>query len=1240
MRSQLQRLRSVQERHPASFLAHSGLIRRLGRRIDVGGGVEESLAQVYRRAVLRAVQLFEQHLDGDAWLVATETADSDEVSRRVVAPLRRRLRQTSAVLEAEGEGEEQVFDLPGVDDLLDLLLERLDDVQAPIERIAVYLALARVDALRHRNMEVLRTLHAAIKTVCEVGGEDDIIRAVDLIAEQLRTAPSRHKRMLYRCLEKLGEGIARRRSVPLSEHLVDRVIGTGFEGPDLGGVSEEWEVDVNPHHLPCLRAWLAIIEQDPIGYERLLSALVVNLHFKGVFVADTDLFQRDISALLNSHVADAFNLIMQLVRLFPVFYNEVGSEGELRDTSTRIDQLWHRRDPVVHFLRKQCHAESNNRLIDFTRAVWTWWRTEDPEVLRRHVPDSLLPQLATDQPWFRDVHQLVLRLSQECGVTEADLDAVPLDRLEQLLEELAPAAELERERQRVWLLARIHRLLKAKYAFTPEAVLPLVEQSSLVSTPARRALTEACSGSDPLAVVRAGNHVLKELKEVVVDPEVTEAFENIFLKRHIAAGIPSMYGTYREPKFDAMGLMLRVIQLLKPQLEACIDGFACRYMTRESIEGALEIMEQMIAGLRVAGLRVHHLSTKLDILRSGIRFGHLSASQYLNIFDFMSDALAGAIETNYIALHGASLTRVARQQAEADGVPEEDLEEAADRMSEEFLRSMIASTYAIQELDLFLRRIRQSLRGLTEALSRDVCDTVLAYRPERLVVHLDTEHREHEDQVMLGFKGLALKRLAALGLKVPPGFVLSTELFDIRHAITYEDLAADTRERVLRAVARLEEVSGRRLGDPERPLLLSVRSGSAFSMPGMMDTILDVGLDEDLAEHMARESDRAWGVWDSWRRYLQNVAMSCGMDRNLFDDAMDRFKERYGVAKKLELSAEQMRELALEYRRIATEHGVAYLADPLDQLMQAVYLVLASWDSEPAHLYRERLQLSDDWGTGVVVQQMVFGNMAPDAGSGVVFTRDPGLSGTGIALFGDYSRGSQGEDVVAGLVRPYPISERQRQRYSPHLGRSLETEFPAIFERLRGVASKLLLEEGFEHQEMEFTFESPDADDLYLLQIRPMRHLQQPQAAVLASPAEAQRFLLATGIGVSGGAMVGVVALEKADIRAFRRDHPAMRIILLRPDTVPDDIDLILATDGLLTSRGGFTSHAAVTAKRLGRCCVVNCGDLEVSEADRRVRLGGRVLRPGDVLTIDGGNGRVYFGEQEITAAPKVPRLD
>jgi len=254
-------------------------------------------------------------------------------------------------------------------------------------------------------MEILRTLYYSIKTACDEGDEDDIKRVVDLITDHLRVCEPSHKDLLYKCLEKLGEGIAKRENHGITRHLVERTIATGFESPNISGVSEEWQTWVNPHHLPCLRAWLAIVEDNPIQFEQLLSALVINLHFKGVFVSDTDLFQRDISALLNSNIEGAFNLIMQLVACFPVFFNEVGSEGVLRDISTRIDQITHRRDPVIHFLRKQAHAESNNRLVGFAANVYAYWRTGDRELLREYVPESILAALFEEADWYTGLHE-------------------------------------------------------------------------------------------------------------------------------------------------------------------------------------------------------------------------------------------------------------------------------------------------------------------------------------------------------------------------------------------------------------------------------------------------------------------------------------------------------------------------------------------------------------------------------------------------------------------------------------------------------------------------------------------------------------------------------------------------------------------------------------------------------------------------------------------------------------------
>ena len=1226
----LERLTEVQSSDGRCFLPYSGLAKRLGRRLIDEELLGARFSALYAGTVRYGVGVFSDSVGLGTWCAGQPENGPRHCRAEVVNPLDRAIAEVGATLGRATP--EEVLELPNLDDLLNLTLSGARKLTSSIERIGLYVHLAGITELEHRNMEILRALYYSIDTVCADGSDEDVERAVDLITGHLISCFSSHKTLLYKCLEQLGRGIAKRGGDHLVGHFVERTIATGFEGPEISGVSEEWETHVNPHHLTCLRTWLAIIMADPFRFEQLLSALVINIHFKGVFVSDTDLFQRDVSALLNSDIADAFALIMQVVTDVPVFFNEVGSEGELRDVSTRIDQITHRRDPVIHYLRKQCHAESNNRLVGFAANVYRWWATGAAEGLEPYVPDSVFAALDPEAEWFKGPHAVTAKLARR-GHDLQSLEKRSVDELDAELAKLDVGSRSDRER--VLLLVRLHRLLKTKYSNSPEGIFSSLEHSPLVRTETVNAFAAACEGADPLAVVAAGNRVLAELKAQIVSSEVTEAFENIYHKRHIAAGIPSMYGTYREPKFDAMGLLLRVMNFLKPNLERCVADFNYRYITREAIAEAHEILREMLEGLKIAGLRIQHLSTKLEILGRVIEHGSLSAGQFLNIFDFMSDALSDVIETNYIALHNRNLERLPVTHEGADG----EVERTAGRRSERFLRSIIASTYSIQELDLFLRRIGESLRRMTETLSAEACSVVLGYSPNRLICFLHGGSAEEDDQLALGYKGYSLKRLCSLGMPVPEGFVVSTELFDIQDALGYQDLRKDTRERVIGALDRLEEISGLERGNPERPLVLSVRSGSAFSMPGMMDTILNVGLNVPLLEAMDDGGERAWGAWDCYRRYLQNVAMSCGADRDVFDDVMIRHKELRGVDFKLDFTAAQMREMALEYRDVGERQGVKYLDDPSDQLMQAVFLVLDSWDSKSARLYRRQLGLADGWGTAVIVQRMVFGNMNRESGSGVAFTTNPRSSTTVIGLFGDFTRCSQGEDVVAGLVSPSPISERQRKEYSPNVEGSLETQFPEIYGAIRKLAFELINEHGYEHQEIEFTFDSGRADGLFLLQTRPLRHTRTDDVKIFAHPERLEEHLLGSGIGVSGGAMSGRAAFSERDVERLRATHPDEQVILLRPDTVPEDIGVVLSVDGLLTARGGFTSHAAVTAKRLGKCCVVNCRGLSVDTANNVATIGDRPILAGDGISIDGYSGQVWAGEHEIAGARDPVRL-
>ncbi len=1217
----------VVSRRPAVFLAYSNFIRNAGERFTEPQEVRDKFTHLYRELVAEGLRVFKEKVNFQGWFREHKPELGRLYGDTIVELQEERIRGALEKVEQSTDAA-VIFSQPNIDSLLSHTIRKVNEIENPIHRIEFYVYLARIAQLRYRDMDILRGLHGSLQSVCERGSAEDIIQAVDLITERLKESTFGQKHTLFKCLERLGKEIARKKNTKLRDYFVEKVIDTGFESPKITGVSQEWQVQLNPHHLECVRAWLSIIEQDPIGYKRLFSAVIINLYYRKMFVSDTDLFQRDVSALLNSGIAEVFSLTMHLVRSFPVFFTEIGSEGELRETSTRVDQIVHRQDPLVHFLRKQSHAESNNRLVSFSKGILQYWLDGDREVLKAHLPEELFDSLDEELPLYSSAQRVLGQLEGEPGAGLDALCEMPYEELRGRLEGVTGVPELEKER--VFLMVKFHRLLKEKYSYSTDQLLPALTKSNLVSPEVKREFVAACGSGDSWQIICAGSRVLLALKDNITDSAQTKATENIYLKRHIAAGIPSMYGTYRERKFDSMGMLIRAKTFLKRHLEEIVARFNFSYITRGSMREAYAIMQQLLLGLKICGLPVEDLSTKVELLEKSISVGNFSAGQYLNIFEFIARAVSDIVENNYIAVHNSNLKVITRQVLEENGVPEKRLDEKANEMSEEFLRSIIASTYAIQEFDLFLTKILKSLRSMTKTLDDHSCSIILNYSPGKLITFIGEPLLEHEDQLYLGYKGYALKKLKALSMPIPDGFIVSTELFNILPAMSYEDLRRDTRERVIPALRRTEALTGRELGNPERLLLLSVRSGAAFSMPGMMDTILNVGMNDEITEELAKKPNYGWTSWDCYRRFLQNFAMSCGLDRNLFDDIMIKYKEKYKVTRKLQFSPGQIREMALEYKKTAIEHGVTFIDDPVDQLMRAIFLVLKSWDSEPAQVYRKRMQLSDDWGTGVIVQKMVLGNMNYDSGTGVIFTRNPRASSGGIDLFGDFVMWSQGEDVVAGLVNPYPISEKQRTGYAPNLDISLEKIYPEIYSRLIDIADRLINRCGYDHQEIEFTFESSNPEDLYILQTKPMSVGPEYEIQVFAQPQEVQENLIGTGVGVSGGAMTGVVAFTEDDISSLRAARPGENIILLRPDTVPEDISLVLAVDGLLTGRGGATSHASVTAKRIRKTCVVNCTDLVVSETSKYARIGSHELRPGDMISIDGRSGFVARGKQEI----------
>ena len=468
-------------------------------------------------------------------------------------------------------------------------------------------------------------------------------------------------------------------------------------------------------------------------------------------------------------------------------------------------------------------------------------------------------------------------------------------------------------------------------------------------------------------------------------------------------------------------------------------------------------------------------------------------------------------------------------------------------------------------------------------------------------------------------------------MPVPPGFIITTEIFRCREIIeSFRPARENYVEQVIQHIEEIQNITGKRFGDGANPLLMSVRSGSSISQPGMLDTFLNVGINEEIAKGLAQRTDNPWFAWDSYRRFLQCYGMGLGLERDDFDAIINTFKKEVGIALKKEFSGTHMQQLALAYKTRIEDAGHTVPDDPMAQLLTTIQSVMDSWEGEKAEAYRDIMGISDDWGTAITVQAMVFGNLSRQSGAGVIFTHHPRWSGDRLSLWGDFTLENQGEDVVAGLVQTLPISIRQQEMELRETDITLESHFPDIYQTMKQWCHRLVTEKGWGPQEMEFTFESPLPQDLYLLQTRDMGIREQKRVMLFDPVHKQSACYLAHGIGVSAGALSGRLVFSLEEVEFWRNKEPQTALILARADTVPDDIKEIHATDGLLTARGGVTSHAAVVAHRLGKTCVTGCGEMICDESAGTVTFADRRLHSGDFISIDGREGAIYQGVMKI----------
>lgn len=1211
-----------------ALVQHVGLDERVDEVLDVALDLlSGALAKVYR--------LWLSHEDPLAWMMAHEVSSASVLEVISHEALRGFLDALSSC-PAGGERVQAILALPDNARLEGAYIEAASAItsgdasswRTDLARSEWLLMILSTAALSAVHQTALRQVVYSTASVLRKAEVVEAERFVHQLFELFRQERFSASATTLDSIGAIGLEVLSTGSAVLVDALFDEIIGLEFNAPEIVGVNDDWQVQVNPAHLKNIRVFLALIAANPHRARRLIAALVVHLRLGGVFLADTDLFQKDISALLACDIEPVYPRIKQLLRVFPVYFNEIGAEGELRDVSTRIDQITDRRDPLCHFLRKQCHVESNPRLVELTRGIVRFWTSGQKEDLEALIPQALYESL---DPAAVETRELS-RIFSSLDAGDDPLTDSSLQHLIERMDTLEIGSELAREKAR--LLLRLHDLLRAKYGFSHHDVMGSLRSSQRLSQQFQaselEALEEALAKDEHEQALERILIVLERLKAIVLSPEKFEAVEDIYHKRHIAVGIPSMYGRYMETKFDAMGLTFRLETLAAVLFEKLFAAENLNFMTKRGLTLSARWLRLLLRALRVDGFKTTGLEAPISMLERANLVSGVSIDQYLNIFQFIALSIKNHIRVKYLDVFETLVEEIVARQARRRVNGKDD----GLKRSEVFLRELLSQSFGLQQMDGLITRILGSLAYEKERLDVPTLNLLMTYNVDRCFAPIRTAQTPHDDIIHLGNKGFQLKRLANFGYQVPYGFIITTEVFRCLSAISaYEELRRDIEARTMGLMRRLEHFSGKRFGDPGNPLLLSVRSGAAVSMPGMLDTFLNVGMTSDIAEGLSAKTGSSWFAWDCYRRFLQSWGMSFGMGRDLFDGLIRDMKEELGIAKKSQLPPEAMRDLALCYRRAIEDNGIKIIDDPTRQLFVCIAQVLASWFSENARTYRSALKIAEEWGTAVIVQAMVFGNLSPASGSGVTFTRHPNRPAEGVSLYGDFAVHSQGEDVVNGLVETFPITERQRKMEleSRQCTTSLEKDFGDVYQALCRHATEMVTVHGMSHQEIEFTFEGPSAAEMYLLQTRDI-DLGGPVAVqAFVASLELSGARLGAGVGSGGGALSGRVAYTLEDIERLREDHPGDKIILVRPDTVPDDILLISKVDGLLTSVGGATSHAAVAAQRLGRTCVVGCRQLQVRDDEGWSKLSGHLLRAGELVSIDGLDGSIYLGSHAVT---------
>ena len=1202
------------------FLRNSGYFRTYFSQIVTIPEFSEEIYEMTKNILLKSCEYWENTSKAEEWFASKKElfqASSQETIRFIGEDFFMALKTNIENSENWDELQSNLF----FSDIANHFRNFSAEFQHPIEKIYYIFYAIQVPGMLHLRNYLLYDLNHQLNDVLVELSKEEIPPLITNLFSLFKELKAEHAGIILDCLLTLGKQIAIICNQELVAKFNTKLIDFGFISPGVPVVNEDWQTKIDENHVKNIRIWLELIEFSPIQFKKLLSALVVNLGIGGIFISDTDLFQRDITKLLNSEIAPVYKQVKQLAKIFPVYFQEIGAEGRLREVSTAMDELSRRKDLLVHFARKQIHTESNNTHIALIKNILIYWSSGDSKLLLPLLPKDIKESLDLESEFYLGVHKMI---NLACEALRVDINgflSVPLQELEKWLDNCS--FDYKHDKKRLLYLVEVYNLLLEKYSLESLDVIESFKNSRFSTDEEIVELKNLFLDNDLNAVLKKIFSTMDKLKKIILAKKESLPLEAIYYKRHIAVGIPSMYGQYREPKIEALGLMYRLERSASQIMNQVVGNLKLNYITGKSLRKIYEILKLFSLALELNDMKNQDFSSNLEMLDFSLKSPSFSLAQYVNIFQFMARNIKEIINEHFIRLYDETLDIVVPQIFKCD-------KKIAMQKEEEFYQEIMASAFLIQKLDYFVTYCITKLQGLMDTHSSQSIKSMMTYNPDLVISSFHNPTEEMDNRVFLSAKAYYLKKLNSYKFPIPPGFVLTTEIFRHREVVLdHPHMRSEIHKLIKNKVAEIESITQLKFGSCDKPLLLSVRSGTAISLPGAMSTFLNVGINDEIAEALDKNPALAWMGWDAYRRLIQSLGMSNGMNRDVFDKIMAASKLKYGVSKKASFTTEQMKGIVQEYKQALIESNINISQDPYTQLYEAITNVMNSWDSNLAQSYRKHLQIADEWGTAVIIQKMVMGNKSMKSGAGVVFTHDPKLKKPGINLYGDFTLCSQGEDVVSGLVHTLPISNSQLIEDYSSAGISLQSAFPEIYLKLEAYATELIDHLGFNNQEIEFTFESEKPDDLYILQIRDQVINAKEEISMFDFNLDMMK-VLGRGIGINGGCLSGIVSFSMEDISNNKKLFPEKKHILIRPDTVPDDIPIVFLCDGLITSRGGVTSHAAVTATKLGKVCIVNCMELHVNDIELKCIINGVEICSGDVISIDGRTGNIFQGNYSI----------